>query len=80
MPTHDTSRPLLTVRQFSEKHPAFSQPSLRSHIFQSKPRASSRGLVPGNGLESALIRLGKRVLIDEVRFFEWIDAQQTRAA
>lgn len=80
MSTDSISRSLLTVRQFSEKHPAFSQASIRYLIFQSKPRESSRGTVPGNGLDRALLRLGKRVLIDEFKFFAWLDDQQSKAA
>lgn len=69
------SRSLLTVRQFSERHPAFSQGSLRNLIFLSKARKTSRGMLSGNGLDKALIRLGKKILIDEQRFFEWLDTQ-----
>ena len=69
------SRSLLTVRQFSERHPAFSQGSLRNLIFLGKPRETSRGVLPGNGFDKALVRLGKKILIDEQLFFEWLDAQ-----
>lgn len=71
-------RVLLTVRQFAEKHPAFSQGSLRNLIFLSESRASSKGKIPGNGLDVALVRVGRKVLIDEAKFFSWIDAQQGR--
>jgi hypothetical protein len=79
-PAPSPSRSLLTVRQFSERYPAFSQASLRWLIFQSTPRyrtiAGKRHLLPGNGLNSALVRLGRRVLLDEARFFDWMDRQQ----
>ena len=68
---------LLTVRQFSEKHAAFSQSSLRNLIFLSESRKTSKGTIPGNGLDIALVRLGRKVLIDESKFFQWIDSQQT---
>lgn len=73
---------LSTVRQFSEHHPAFTAGSLRSLIFQAEPRKTSRGDIPGNGLaeSGALVRLGRRVLIDEAKFFEWLESQQERAA
>ena len=73
-----TLRTLLTVRQFSEKHPAFSQGSLRNLIFLSKPRDTSRGTIHGNGMADAsvLVRLGRRLLIDELKFFQWLDDQQ----
>lgn len=67
---------LLTVRQFSDKHPAFPQGSLRNLIFNAENRQTSKGMVKGNGLEIALIRIGKKILIDEAKFFAWIDAQQ----
>lgn len=59
---------LLTIRQFSEKHRAFPESSLRWHIF----RASQ------NGLEKfgAVKRVGRRVYLAEEPFFNWIDAQQ----
>jgi hypothetical protein len=72
------TRVVLTVRQFSKRHPAFSEGSLRDLIFKSQSRHSSKGLVPGNGLDAALLRLGRRVLIDEQRFFEWLDRQGRR--
>lgn len=67
---------LLTVRQFAEKHPAFSQGSLRNLIFLADSRTSSKGRIPGNGLDVALVRVGRKVLIDEAKFFNWIDVQQ----
>ena len=59
---------LLTVNQFTEKHPAFTVGALRWMIFNEK----------GNGLQQsgAIIRLGKRVLISEEKFFIWIDNKQ----
>ena len=68
---------LLTVRKFAEKHAAFSQGSLRNLIFLSGSRKTSKGTIPGNGLDQALVRLGRKVLIDESKFFQWIDSQQT---
>ncbi len=68
---------LLTVGQFSAKHPAFTEQSLRWLIFQAKPRQSSRGLIEPNGLEEAILRIGRKVLIDEARFFDWVSNQQT---
>ncbi|SNX60694.1 hypothetical protein SAMN06296273_2164 [Nitrosomonas ureae] len=67
---------LLSVRQFADKHSAFSQGSLRNLIFLSQNRNTSRGIIPGNGLDVALIRIGRKLLIDEAKFFQWIDEQQ----
>jgi len=71
---------LRTVPQFSEKHPAFSQPALRHLLFHARPRHSSKGEIAGNGLDKAILRVGRKVLIDEVRFFEWLAAQNARGA
>ena len=67
---------LLTVRQFADKHPAFTQGSLRNLIFLAESRHTSKGKIPGNGLEIALVRVGRKVLIDEAKFFNWVEAQQ----
>jgi|CXWL01.1.fsa_nt_gi hypothetical protein len=70
------SRTLLTVRQFSDKHPAFTQGAIRNLIFLAESRKTSRGTIEGNGLNIALIRIGRKLLIDEAKFFQWIDEQQ----
>ena len=71
-----TSRTLLTVRQFSDKHPAFTQGAIRNLIFLAESRKTSRGVIPGNGLNIALVRIGRKLLIEESKFFQWIDEQQ----
>lgn len=55
---------LYTVKQFCEKHPAFTNGGIRHRIFYAST----------NGLEAmrVLIRNGRRVLIDETAFFEWL--------
>lgn len=69
-------RTLLTVRQFSDKHPAFTQGAIRNLIFLAENRKTSRGTIHGNGLNIALVRIGRKLLIDEAKFFQWIDEQQ----
>lgn len=59
---------LLTIRQFSEKHPAFPQGGLRALRFNAST----------NGFEPAFLTVGRRVLVDEKRFFEIIDAKNGR--
>ena len=66
---------LLTVRQFSERHSAFTQGSLRNLIFHASSRQSSQGRIDGNGLDAAIVRIGRKLLIDERKFFAWIDRQ-----
>ena len=55
---------LLTVKQFCEKHPAFTQGGLRDRIFH----ANTNGL----RVTGAILRNGRRVLIDEEKFFQWL--------
>ncbi len=54
----------LTVKQFSQKHPAFPIGGLRFRIFNGKQ----------NGMESCgvIVRNGRRILINEERFFDWL--------
>lgn len=55
---------LLTVAQFAAKHPAFPIGGLRHKIFNEH----------NNGLaqSGAIIRTGRRVLIHEENFFNWV--------
>lgn len=74
-------RDLFTVEKFAERRPAWSQPALRNLILYSESRQNSRGeRILGNGLAEAgaIVRVGRRVLIDEAAFFVWIAAQQKR--
>ena len=55
-------------------------PALRHLIFEAKSRKDSKGrVIPGNGLEEAgaIIRLGRKVLIDLDRFDAWLDSHRT---
>lgn len=72
---------IFTVEAFAERNPAFSPAALRNLIFKAEPRHTSRGEIPGNGLIEcgAVLRLGRKVLIDESRFFEWVREQQHSA-
>lgn len=47
-------------------------------IFKAEERYTAKGRLPGNGLleAGAIIRVGRKVLIDEARFFDWIDSIQ----
>lgn len=68
----DASGALLTVRQLSARHPAFSEPALRWAVFCTKARPGTREHAVYAGLQPAIVRLGRRVLIDEQRFLEWL--------
>ena len=62
-------RTLFTVSKFSEKHKVFlTEGGLRFQIFNAH----------NNGLASkgAIVRIGRRVLIDEERYFSWVENLQ----
>ena len=67
--TQALSRPtLLTVKQFCQQHPAFSQGGLRWLLFHRQ----------ANGLDRAIVKVGRRVLIDVDQFFCWLAQQNGR--
>lgn len=66
-----------SVDQFCAVHPAFTPGSMRYLIYASQDRHGAKGLVKANGLASALTRIGRRIYIDEEKFFAWF-AQHRR--
>jgi hypothetical protein len=62
---------LSTVNQFTTKQPAFTLGGIRALIFNEHQ----------NGLKSsgAIVRIGRKVLIDEAKFFAWILLQNKAA-
>ena len=56
----------LTVKQLSEKYPAFPQGGIRSWIFADK-----------NGFSKCLRRVGKKILINEQIFMDWLENSNT---
>lgn len=60
----------LTVKMFTEKHKAFSVGGLRFQIFNEET----------NGLKEsgAVIRNGSRVLINEPKYFDWLEEKNRR--
>lgn len=62
-----TIRRLIPVSQFNKYHPDPSIAALRWLIFTNK-----------DGFCSCVVRRGRRVLIDELRYFTWIDEQNSR--
>lgn len=76
---HEPLRDLLTVEHFSKKYPAWSKPALRNLILRSVDTVDFRGNrheANGLGKFGAIIRLGRKVLISESRFFRWVEDQQ----
>lgn len=59
---------LSTVNQFCKKYPAFTLGGIRDRIFHAET----------NGLKKmgAILRNGRRVLIDEEKFFLWLKEKQ----
>lgn len=66
-----------TVEQFSRDNPAFTIPALRNLIFKAEVRHTSKGVIKGNGLleAGAIVRIGRKVLINESSFYLWIEHQ-----
>lgn len=60
---------LFTVKQFAEKHPFLTYGGLRYKINQS----GTNGLA----VSGALIRDGRKLLIDEDKFFDWFKSITT---
>lgn len=57
----------LTVNQFTAKHTAFTNGGMRSLIFNEHQN--------GLAVSGAVIRIGRKVLVDESKFFAWVQAQ-----
>ncbi|MCX7103502.1 MAG: hypothetical protein NTX38_18955 [Methylobacter sp.] len=61
----------LTVNQFIEKYTAFSLGGMRSWIFNEESNGLARS--------GAIVRIGRKILIDDTKFFAWIESQQKAA-
>ena len=57
------SRVLVTVQQLCQRTPAFKEQTIRQLLFDRDK----------NGLDRVVRQLGRKVLIDEEKFFGWID-------
>lgn len=62
------SKSLRTVKQVPVDRPAFTPGGLRWLIFNAEE----------NGFDSAIVRVGGRVLIDLDRFDEWLEERRGR--
>ena len=63
---------LYTIRQFAENNPAFSEASLRWQIAMAKKNGLAKS--------GAILRNGRRILIDPDKFFMWLESNQGHAA
>jgi hypothetical protein len=68
-PTIRGVRKLIPIAQWPDHHAWPSVAGLRWMIFNKDK----------NGFTKAIVRSGRRVLIDEEKFFEWLDGQQANA-
>ena len=59
-----------------KKSPVIVQ--LGSYIFNANSRKSTKGEIAGNGLDSAIIRKGRRVFLLEQKLDEWFQGGGTR--
>ncbi len=73
------TRRLSTLKKFAERHSDFlTLPAVTNQVFKAQPRQSSRGEIAGNGMLDfgVIVRIGRKVLLDEDAYFRWLDAQQ----
>jgi hypothetical protein len=63
---------LTTVNQFPTKHPAFKVSGLRALIFNEHTNGLAKS--------GAIVRIGRKVLIDEAKFFAWVESQNQGGA
>lgn len=59
---------LFTIKQFCEKHKAFKEAGIRHQVFYKETNGMKKS--------GAIVRNGRRVLIDEEKFFQWIKNNQ----
>jgi len=56
-----------TVQQFAKRYPAFNTGGLRALIFNEHTNGLAKS--------GAIVRIGRKVLIDEAKFFAWVESQ-----
>jgi hypothetical protein len=70
---------LFTLKKFAERHSDFiTLSALTNQVFKARPRHSSKGEIPGNGMLDfgVIVRIGRKVLINDDAYFRWLAAQQ----
>ena len=70
--TEQTAWTYLTVPQFTVKHKAFTNGGIRALIFNEH----SNGLAKSG----AIVRIGRKVLLHEAKFFAWVETQNNEVA
>ena len=85
MTTHSNDKPvskplrLSNVRDISKRpgYGPFTPGVVRHLIFNAEDRVGSGGaVVPGNGLGPAIIRIGRKILIDLDAFDDWVESHR----
>jgi hypothetical protein len=70
-------RSYYTLRQIAIRHPAFSVRTLRHWIANAHDRPAwknrKRVAIPGNGFARVMLKVGKRIYIDEVALLDWLE-------
>ena len=62
----DSTPKFFTVKDFAKRHAWATEGSLRHLIFYRE----------SNGFDRVIRRIGRKILLDESAFFEWLDAQK----
>lgn len=67
-----------TLVQMPEWKDVYTESAIRNLIDKARARRSSRGVIPGNGLieAGALIRIGRRVVLDTDKFRAWVESHR----
>lgn len=71
-----SNRGIYTLDIFGKRNPAFPPSVMRNLLWRAEDRHSSQGVIKGNGLKTAVLKIGRRIYIDEAKFFLWLEAQQ----
>ncbi|MGV7234773.1 MAG: hypothetical protein ACQ9ET_00800 [Nitrosomonadaceae bacterium] len=72
---------LFTLSKFADKHSSFiTLSALTNQIFKASPRQSTKGEIAGNGMldYGVIVRIGRRILINEANYFCWLESMQER--
>lgn len=62
----------MTVKQFCENYPAFKTGGIRGLIFNEHENGLAKS--------GAIVRMGRKVLINSQKFFEWLESGQNKQA
>lgn len=64
--TDNSNRRLIPLTKWGESHQWPPLGGLRHLVFNSKE----------NGFDAVVVRVGRRILLDETAFFAWVDSQR----